>query len=258
MATSLALSLSKGEQRPAWISRSARDTTVVMTLTEARERIIACEECPRLRSYCVQIAQQKRRAYRDEVYWGKPVPGFGDPRARILLVGLAPAAHGANRTGRVFTGDGAGGSGDFLMAALNRAGLANIATSRQPDDGLELRDAFIAAAVRCAPPDNKPSPPEIARCLPHLEAELDALERVRVVVALGRIACDAFLHLLKRRGIVSRPRPVFAHGVAHVLPNGLTLVGCYHPSRQNTNTGKLTPRMMDEVLEEAKRHIRSS
>jgi uracil-DNA glycosylase family 4 len=219
-----------------------------MTLPEVREAIVTCDQCPRLRSYCAQVAKEKRRAYRDDVYWGRPVPGFGDPRARLLLVGLAPAAHGANRTGRVFTGDGVGGSGDFLMAALNRAGFANIATSQHADDGLELRDAFIAAAVRCAPPDNKPTPAEIGRCLPHLEAELDALEHVRVVVALGKIAFDAFLQLLKRRGVVPKPRPAFGHGVAHVLPNGLTLIGCYHPSRQNTNTGKLTPPMMDEVL----------
>ena len=152
---------------------------------------MSCERCPRLRAYCRRIGREKRRAFRDDTYWAKPVPGFGDPRARLLLVGLAPAAHGANRTGRVFTGDGVGGSGDFLMAALHRAGFANIPTSQHPDDGLALRDAFIAAAVRCAPPDNKPTPEEIARCLPHLDAELAALPRVRVVVALGKIAFDA-------------------------------------------------------------------
>src|SRR5687767_7667352 len=134
--------------------------------------IVACRRCTRLRSYCRQVARDKRAAYRDDDYWGKPVPGFGDPRARLLILGLAPAAHGANRTGRVFTGDGVGGSGDFLMAALHRAGFANMATSHHPDDGLRLRDAFIAAAVRCAPPDNKPTPEEIANCLPHLDAEL--------------------------------------------------------------------------------------
>jgi uracil-DNA glycosylase family 4 len=219
-----------------------------MVLAEVREAIVTCDRCPRLRRYCAEVAKEKRRAYRNDAYWGRPVPGFGDPQARLLLVGLAPAAHGANRTGRVFTGDGVGGSGDFLMAALHRAGFANIATSQHADDGLELRDAFIAAAVRCAPPDNKPTPDEIGRCLPHLEAELDALEHVRVVVALGKIAFDAFLQLLKARGVVQKPRPRFGHGVAHVMPNGLTLVGCYHPSRQNTNTGKLTPPMMDEVL----------
>src|SRR5256885_6678807 len=153
-------------------------------LSIAREAIVACDACPRLRRYCAEVAREKRRAYREETYWGKPVPGFGDPHARLLLVGLAPAAHGANRTGRVFTGDGIGGSGDFLMGALHRAGFANIPTSRDPNDGLLLRDAFIAAAVRCAPPDNKPTPEEIARCLPHLQAEIDALPYVDVVVAL--------------------------------------------------------------------------
>ena len=162
-----------------------------MSLALVRQRIIQCDRCPRLRDYCAQIAREKRRAFRDETYWGRPVPGFGDPRARLLIIGLAPAAHGANRTGRVFTGDGVGGSGDFLMSALHRAGFANIPTSHAPDDGLRLRDAFIAAAVRCAPPDNKPTPEEIATCQPHLEAEIAALPRVRVVAALGRIAFDA-------------------------------------------------------------------
>jgi uracil-DNA glycosylase family 4 len=217
-----------------------------------REQIIACEQCPRLRRYCANVAREKRRAYKDETYWGRPVPGFGDPRARLVLIGLAPAAHGANRTGRVFTGDGVGGSGDFLMAALYRAGFANIPTSQHPNDGLVLRDAFIAAAVRCAPPDNKPTPEEIARCLPHLDAEIAALPRARVIVALGKIGFDAYLQLLKRRDIVLRPKPPFAHAARYRLPNGQTLVGCYHPSRQNTNTGKLTARMMDAVLRQAR------
>jgi uracil-DNA glycosylase family 4 len=220
--------------------------------------IVSCTRCPRLRTYCAEIARTRRRAYRDEVYWGKPVPGFGDPQARLLLVGLAPAAHGANRTGRVFTGDGVGGSGDFLMSALHRAGFANIATSHHIDDGLQLRDAFIAAAVRCAPPDNKPTPEEIANCLPHLADEIAALPRARVVVALGKIGFDAYLQLLKRRGLVLRPRPAFAHASAHALSNGQVLIGCYHPSRQNTQTGKLTPRMMDEVLVLAARHLQRS
>ena len=226
-----------------------------LALVNAHDAIVSCEACPRLRRYCATVAREKRRAYRDDTYWGKPVPGFGDPRARLLLVGLAPAAHGANRTGRVFTGDGAGGSGDFLMAALHRAGFANIPTSQHPDDGLRLRDAFIAAAVRCAPPDNKPTPEEITRCLPHLDAELNALPRLRVVVALGKIAFDAYLRMLKRRGTTLRPRPLFAHAAAHRLPNGQTLVGCYHPSRQNTNTGKLTPRMMDAVFDAVRREL---
>jgi uracil-DNA glycosylase len=223
------------------------------TLQFVSEAIVACEHCARLRSYCMRIGQEKRRAYRDEEYWAKPVPGFGDPHARLLIVGLAPAAHGANRTGRVFTGDGVGGSGDFLMASLHRAGFANMSTSHDPRDGLRLTDAFIAAAVRCAPPDNKPTPEEIAACLPHLEAELDALPRVTVVVALGRIAHDAFLQLCRRRGVAMRPRPPFAHGgIAH-LSDRITLIGCYHPSRQNTNTGKLTAAMMDRVFRMASR-----
>jgi len=225
-------------------------------LLRIRDQIVSCDRCPRLRDYCARIAREKRRAYRDEIYWGRPVPGFGDPRARLLIVGLAPAAHGANRTGRVFTGDGAGGSGDFLMAALHRAGFANIPTSQHPADGLKLRDAFIAAAVRCAPPDNKPTPEEIARCLPHLDAEVAALPRVRIVVALGKIGFDAYLRLLRYRGADIRPRPAFGHALAHDLPNGQILIGCYHPSRQNTNTGKLTARMMDEVFRVARTHLR--
>ncbi len=184
------------------------------------------------------------------------MPGFGDPGARLLVLGLAPAAHGANRTGRVFTGDGVGGSGDVLMTALRDAGFANLATSHHVHDGLTLRDAFIAAAVRCAPPDNKPTPEEVARCQPHLAGELAALDRLRVVVALGRIAFDAYLQLLKQHGIVMRPKPAFGHCVVHQLPNGQTLVGCYHPSRQNTNTGKLTASMMDEVFRFTKNALR--
>ena len=224
-------------------------------LTGVRHAIVTCDRCPRLRSYCARVAREKRRAYINDAYWGRPVPGFGDPAARLLLVGLAPAAHGANRTGRVFTGDGVGGSGDFLMAALHRAGFANIPTSQHPADGLRLRDAFIAAAVRCAPPDNRPTTEEIVNCLPHLDAEIAALRRVRVVVALGRIAFDAYLRLLATRGIAVKPRPLFAHASTAALPNGQTLIGCYHPSRQNTNTGKLNSRMMDDVFRLARRRL---
>jgi uracil-DNA glycosylase family 4 len=222
-------------------------------LSVVHNAIVSCDRCSRLRDYCQQIAREKRRAFRDDTYWARPVPGFGDPSARLLIVGLAPAAHGANRTGRVFTGDGVGGSGDFLMSALHRAGFANMTTSHRADDGLELRDAFILAAVRCAPPANKPTPEEIANCLPHFDAELEALPNVSVVVALGKIGFDAYLALLKRRGIVMKPKPEFGHGVAHALPNGHILIGCYHPSRQNTHTGKLTPRMMDDVFKKARR-----
>jgi len=226
-----------------------------MNLIRVREHIIACEKCPRLREYCQRVAREKRKAFRDETYWAKPVPGFGDPNARLLLIGLAPAAHGANRTGRVFTGDGVGASGDFLMAALHRAGFSNITTSRHPDDGLKLTDAFIAAAVRCAPPDNKPTPEEIERCLPHLDAEIAALPRVKVIVALGKIAFDAYLQLLKTRGVVMRPRPQFGHASMDTLSNGQVLIGCYHPSRQNTNTGKLTAKMMDDVFRQSRRAL---
>jgi uracil-DNA glycosylase family 4 len=222
-------------------------------LGQVRDAIISCHRCPRLREHCERVGRDKRRAFREETYWAKPVPGFGDPRARLLILGLAPAAHGANRTGRVFTGDGAGGSGDFLMASLHRAGFANIPTSQHPRDGLKLRDAFITAAVRCAPPDNKPTLEEIANCLSHLEAEIDALPRIEVVVALGKIGFDAYLRLLARRGIAARPRLVFTHASVDVLPNGHTLIGCYHPSRQNTNTGRLTAPMMDDVFRAARR-----
>lgn len=229
--------------------------TEIVSLSRVRDAIVSCERCPRLRDYCRRVAREKRRAFRDEVYWGRPVPGFGDPDARLLIIGLAPAAHGANRTGRVFTGDGAGGSGDFLMSALHRNGFASIPTTRHPADGLKLFDAYIAAAVRCAPPDNKPTPEEVARCLPHLDAELDALRHVRVVVALGRIAFDAYLRLLATRGTTIRPRPAFGHGVSHALPDGQTLIGSYHPSRQNTNTGRLTAPMMRSVFGRARRAL---
>jgi len=224
-------------------------------LATVRARIVACERCPRLRAYCRDVARDRRAAYRDWIYWGRPVPGFGDPTARILVLGLAPAAHGANRTGRVFTGDGTGGSGDFLMAALHRAGFANRPTSQHPDDGLELTDVYIAAAVRCAPPKNKPSPREIATCLDHLAAEVAALPRIETVVALGKIAWDAWLQLLGRRVALPRPRPGFGHGAVVDLRTlgdhwtARTLVGCYHPSRQNTNTGTVTPAMYDALFQ---------
>jgi uracil-DNA glycosylase family 4 len=227
----------------------------VTALARVRDQIVTCERCPRLRDYCRRIGREKRRAYLLDTYWARPVPGFGDPDARLLIVGLAPAAHGANRTGRVFTGDGVGGSGDFLMSALHRAGFANIATSQRPDDGLRLTDAYIAAAVRCAPPDNKPTPEEVSRCLPHLDAELEALPRVAVIVALGRIGFDACLRLERQRGLAVRPRPAFAHGGVTRLPDGRTLIGCYHPSRQNTNTGRLTSPMMDAVFRRVRRTL---
>jgi uracil-DNA glycosylase family 4 len=236
--------------------KNRREDLALRSLRSIHADIVSCERCPRLRTYCAEIARVKKRAHRDEIYWGRPVPGFGDPAARMLLVALAPAAHGANRTGRVFTGDGPGGAGDFLMAALHRAGFSNIPTARHVHDGLALTDVFIAAAVRCAPPGNKPSTEEIANCLPHLDAEIAALPRVQVIVALGKIGFDAYLQLLKARGVSMRPRPAFGHGVVHALPNGQTLIGCYHPSRQNTNTGKLNARMMDAVFRQAARQLR--
>jgi uracil-DNA glycosylase family 4 len=224
-------------------------------LDQARRAIVACEACPRLRRYCQEVARTKRAAFRQDVYWARPVPGYGDPAARILILGLAPAAHGANRTGRVFTGDGAGASGDFLMSALHRAGLANIPTSQRVDDGLVLRRVFVAAAARCAPPANKPLPAEVAACRHHLAAEIAALPDLQVVVALGKVAWDAWLALVGTYVPLPRPRPVFGHGVVARLapdgtggPAGLVLVGCFHPSRQNTHTGRVTAVMYDDIF----------
>jgi uracil-DNA glycosylase len=219
-----------------------------MSLAAVRRAIVACDRCPRLRQYCAQIAREKRAAFRDETYWGRPVPGFGDPRARILLVGLAPAAHGANRTGRMFTGDGRGGSGDFLMAALHAAGLASQPFSRDRRDGLELHGVWMTAAVRCAPPQNKPAPAEIALCHAHLRAEVDALPDLRVYVALGRLAFDACWRLLADRGVRPTTRPVFAHGAVYRPAGGPAVIASYHPSRQNTHTGRLTPAMLRRVI----------
>lgn len=204
-------------------------------------RIVACEKCPRLREWCTQVAREKRRMYAKETYWGRPVPGFGDPRARLLIVGLAPAAHGANRTGRMFTGDS---SGDWLYEALHRYGFASRPHSTARDDGMRLDDCYIAAAVRCAPPGNKPAPEEFEACRPYLEAELRALARVRVVLALGRVAHESWLRasgwwLRQAPG----ERPAFGHGACARLSDGITLISSYHPSRQNTNTGTLTRKM---------------
>jgi uracil-DNA glycosylase family 4 len=237
---------------PDSVSVHVKSRDVSRRLADVSHAITSCERYPRLRDYCRTVARVRKRAFREETYWGKPVPGYGDAAARLLLVGLAPAAHGANRTGRVFTGDGVGGSGDFLMGALHRTGFANIPTSQRADDGLQLRDAYILAAVRCAPPQNKPTPEEIVRCQAHLDAEVDALPNVRVVVALGKIAFDAWLQRLKRQGLNITPRPQFAHGSVARFDGAPTLVGCYHPSRQNTNTGKLTPVMLRQVIERAR------
>ena len=208
-----------------------------------------CRRCPRLVAWREEVARVKRAAFADQEYWGRPVPGFGDADARVLVVGLAPAAHGGNRTGRIFTGDR---SGDWLFAALYRAGFANQPTSVSRDDGLELRDMFIAAAVRCAPPANRPLPSERDNCLPYLVRELELLDGLRVIVCLGSFAWDAALRVLTARGVaVTRPRPRFGHlAEAQVTP--YTLLGSYHPSQQNTFTGKLTEPMLDAVFERAR------
>jgi uracil-DNA glycosylase family 4 len=212
--------------------------------------LIECRACPRLVGWREEVARLKVRRFRDWTYWARPVPGFGDPAAGLLILGLAPAAHGANRTGRMFTGDR---SGDFLFAALHRAGFANQGESVRKDDGLSLRDVFIAAPVRCAPPDNKPLPEELERCAGWLDRELALLPRVRVVLALGAIGWDAALRHFARHGVaLAKPRPAFSHGAERELRPGLTLLGSYHVSQQNTNTGRLTPAMIDRVLASAK------
>ncbi len=217
------------------------------TLAQVHRDVVNCGRCPRLRSYCLDVASKKRRAYQDWDYWGKPVPGFGDPKARIWIIGLAPAAHGANRTGRMFTGDR---SGDFLYAALHRAGLANQPTSVRADDGLRLTNVYISATARCAPPANKPTPREIANCSEYLDREWALLKRVRVLLALGRIGWDAILSIAARRGCGPwSPRPAFGHGAVMKLSDRLSLVGSYHVSQQNTFTGRLTNAMFDTVLQ---------
>ena len=234
--------------RPASRRSLSAPTSKSTALSAVHQQIITCTRCERLRSYCARIAAEKKAAHRDDTYWGRPVPGFGDPRARVLVLGLAPAAHGANRTGRVFTGDG---SGDFLMRAMHGAGFANITTSQRADDGLRLKGAYIAAAVRCAPPDNKPLPAEILACHGHLADEIAALPEISVIVALGRIAFDAAWRLLGDRGVLMRPKPAFGHGLVYQPPGGPAVIASYHPSRQNTNTGKLTAAMLASVFADA-------
>ncbi len=224
-------------------------------LNELNREIIACEKCPRLVAYRAQIARDKKRMYRNDAYWGKPIPGWGDPNARVFLVGLAPGAHGGNRTGRIFTGDS---SGDFLFAALYRAGFANQPASVWRDDGLELIDTYIGAAARCAPPDNKPTPQEFTNCFPYLAREFELLKNVRVCIGLGAIAFGAILRVLEMRGIeLPKPRPKFGHNVLYHI-GSYVVVGTYHPSRQNTNTGKLTAPMFDAVFENAKRALQNA
>jgi uracil-DNA glycosylase len=214
-------------------------------LAALEQRIVNCRRCPRLVEWREQVAREKRAAFADQEYWGRPAPGFGDPEASVYVLGLAPAAHGANRTGRVFTGDR---SGDWLFASLHRTGYANQPHSVSPDDGLRLSGMWIAAAVRCAPPANKPLPSERDNCLPYATDELQLLPRLRVIVALGAFAWDAALRL--HGG--PRPRPKFGHLAEAALPGGRVLLGCFHPSQQNTFTGKLTEPMLDAVFERAR------
>ena len=213
------------------------------------QEVVACERCPRLREYCARVAREKKRAFRDQEYWGRAVPPFGDPQASLLVIGLAPAAHGGNRTGRMFTGDR---SGDFLFRALYETGFASQPTSVSRDDGMKLTGAYVTASVRCAPPDNKPLPSEFRNCRPYLEREIDLLKNLRVVVALGRIAFDTYLSILRDRGVI-RSRSEFAFG--HDREHSLTpvLISSYHPSQQNTSTGKLTAEMLRSVFLRARR-----
>jgi uracil-DNA glycosylase len=220
-------------------------------LAELERRITTCRRCPRLVEWRERVAREKRAAFAGEEYWGRPVPGFGDPDASVYVLGLAPAAHGGNRTGRVFTGDR---SGDWLFAAMHRTGFANQPTSVSADDGLELHGAFVAAAVRCAPPANRPTTAERDNCLPYAAEELRLLESVRVIVCLGGFAWDAALRLAAALEIeVPRPRPRFGHAAERPLGDGrLTLLGCFHPSQQNTFTGRLTEPMLDAVFVRAR------
>ena len=216
-------------------------------LAAVERDVVACTACPRLVEWRERVAVEKVARFADEPYWGRPVPGFGDPRARVVLVGLAPAAHGGNRTGRVFTGDR---SGDFLFASLYRTGFSNQAASTHRQDGLRLRDLYVTAVNRCAPPANKPTPEERDACLPFFVRELEALERVKVLVCLGSYAWDGTLRTLGLLGHPARPKPRFGHG-AEASVGPYRLIGCFHPSQQNTFTGKLTPHMLDEVLRRA-------
>jgi uracil-DNA glycosylase family 4 len=220
------------------------------SLSALNARIVDCERCPRLRLYDAEVARVKRRAYADQEYWGKPVPSFGDPAARVLALGLAPGAHGSNRTGRMFTGDG---SGDFLYPVLHEAGFASQANAVSRADGMKLTDLWISAVVHCAPPANKPTPGEQQNCAPWLDEEIGLLANLRVVVCLGKIAFDGFLnHQLRASRISARAKFQFSHGAEYAMPDNTTLIASYHPSLQNTNTGKLTRAMFLEVFKRAR------
>jgi uracil-DNA glycosylase len=220
-------------------------------LTVLNDDVVNCARCPRLVAYRQQVGREKRRAYLDWDYWARPVPGFGDPHARVLVLGLAPGAHGSNRTGRPFTGDA---SGKFMYPILYKVGFASQPNAERRNDGLKLMDCYITAAVRCAPPENKPLPSELMNCAPFLDRELAILREVRVVVALGRIGFNAYLNYLKRNGIVpSKAGYSFGHAARYTMPNGVVLLASYHPSNQNTATGKLTAAMFESVFQEARR-----
>src|SRR5579864_2424209 len=220
-------------------------------LSDLNSELIACTRCPRLVAYREQIAREKRKAYREWEYWGRPVPGFGDPNGRVIVLGLAPGAHGSNRTGRPFTGDA---SGKFMYPVLHETGFANQPSATDRNDGLALKDLYITAAVRCAPPDNKPLPLELASCAPYLERELQGLKNAKVIVALGKIGFDAYLNYLKRAGRLQSKAPyIFQHGASYKMPDGRTLLASYHPSNQNTQTGKLTRQMFVRIFQEAAR-----
>jgi uracil-DNA glycosylase family 4 len=217
------------------------------SLEVLNREVIACRACPRLVAFREQIAREKRRAYRDCEYWGKPVPGFGDPEARVLILGLAPGAHGSNRTGRPFTGDS---SGNFMYPVLHAAGFASQPTGTHRDDGLVLRNAYITAAVRCVPPFNKPTPAETANCAPYLDREIAALPKIKLVLTLGRIAFDAYLNHLRRTGHIQNKRAyAFVHGAEYTTPDGRILQVSYHPSNQNTQTGTLTREMFLKLVQ---------
>lgn len=223
------------------------------SLIQLHQEVISCTRCSRLITYCQKIGREKRRAYLDWDYWAKPVPGWGDPNARVLILGLAPGAHGSNRTGRPFTGDG---SGHFMYPILHKAGFASQPTGTHREDGLILNDAYITAAVRCAPPQNKPTPGEITNCSSWLDREIALLKKVKVVVVLGKIGFDAYLNYVKRRGLLtSKAGFTFAHNVDYELPDKRILLCSYHPSLQNTNTGKLTEKMFLDVFLKARRLI---
>lgn len=224
--------------------------TLSPAMQQVRDSIVSCERCSRLREYCRGIGETKRRAYRDQTYWARPVPGFGDSRAKVLILGLAPGAHGANRTGRPFTGDG---SGDFMYPVLHELGFATQPTATSQDDNLRLRDAWISSVVRCAPPGDKPTPEEIRNCASHLTAEMQALPRVKVVVCLGKIAFDGFLAYLLGAGVIEKKSAYkFAHGAQYELPNGVHILASYHPSLRNTNTGLLDRAMFARVFVQAR------